>query len=356
MRILTAMGNSALNDRLKEEEGIDVIEKDIQYQEGILDTLEINKNVDILAISNLLPEEMDFCYLIDKIKREHKEIEIAVFLDKEDVDIENFLNSKKIYRIYYLDENGIDVFINSLRSNNTVSMGISEEIESLKKIILNPQEENKSKWIQKEKSVIAITGNPGSGKSIITCLLAKQIEKQKKKVAILEYSSYGGSIETIFGIRLKENFKKYSKNIDIYSFSKEEIKHYEIGELINKIEKEHDFVIIDTGTNEEFKHIKAILSCSDKVVFLLEPNLLGVYKAKTMLEIFVTDYGVNVDKIKIVFNKSNKYQITESILEEVFSNFENIGNISYDEKYDSFINKHLSLIDEINLYEIIYEN
>ena len=105
MRILTAMGNSALNDRLKEEEGIDVIEKDIQYQEGILDTLEINKNVDILAISNLLPEEMDFCYLIDKIKREHKEIEIAVFLDKEDVDIENFLNSKKIYRIYYLDEN-----------------------------------------------------------------------------------------------------------------------------------------------------------------------------------------------------------------------------------------------------------
>ncbi len=129
MKIITAIGNIELNESLKEIENIEVIGKDIQYQEGILEVLEKNENVDMLAVSNLLPEEMNFLYLIDRIRKTKEDLEIVVFLDKENISIENFLNSKKIYKIYYLDENGIEVFLNSLKNSNNVSLGISREIE-----------------------------------------------------------------------------------------------------------------------------------------------------------------------------------------------------------------------------------
>ena len=356
MKILTALGTEELNNKLKKEENIELIGKDVQYQEGVLDILERNRDTDILAISNLLPEEMEFCFLIDKIRKEYSELEIVVFLDKENIGIENFLNSKKIYRIYYLDENGIEVFVNSLRNNNKVSLGISREIEGLKEIIMNTKEEAQNTCIPKENRIITITGNPGSGKSIIACLLAKQFEKQKKSVAIVECSSLVGSIGTILGIQEEDKIKKYSKYIDVYTFSTTKITRNEICSFFESIKNDYEFIIIDIEANERYDNIKTILKCSDKVAFLLEPNLLGIAKAKKLLEIFTMDFEIGSDKIKIVFNKSNKYQIEESILEEVFSNFESIGNISYDEKYDSFINKHLSLMNDINLYEIIYEN
>ena len=46
MKILTAIGDPYINERLNEYENIEVIGKDIQYQEGILEILEIREDID----------------------------------------------------------------------------------------------------------------------------------------------------------------------------------------------------------------------------------------------------------------------------------------------------------------------
>lgn len=360
MKIITAIGNQELNESLREIPNIEVIGKDIQYQEGILDVLETKEDIDIVALSNLLPEEMNFLYLIDRIKKIKENVEIVVFLEKEDIKIENFLNSKKIYKIYHLDENGIEVFINSLRNTNDVSLGISKEIEELKNIIISPGIEIvDEEYIQKDCKIISISGNSGSGKTIIACVLAKQLEKKKKKVALIDLNKEN-DISIILGIDAKSTKKeiKTSRYLTIYTYNNGfdclQTELHQVNAMIEKMRKEYDYIIFDTSLN--YKYINLILNESNKIIFLLEPNLLEISKAMQNLEIITNSLNIDKSKIKIVFNKTNKFQITESILEEVFSDFEKIGSISYDEKYNLFINQHLSLLDNINLYEIIYEN
>ncbi|MBQ7410117.1 MAG: hypothetical protein IJW20_01895 [Clostridia bacterium] len=113
MRIITAIGNTILNEKLKKNTDIKVIGKDIQYQEGILEVLEENKDIDLLVLSNILPGEWDFYKLINEIKKANVKLEIVVFLSEKDENIENFLSSKNIYKIYYLNDYDFDKFLES---------------------------------------------------------------------------------------------------------------------------------------------------------------------------------------------------------------------------------------------------
>ena len=128
-----------------------------------------------------------------------------------------------------------------------------------------------------------------------------------------------------------------------------------IKNILNILKNEYDFIIIDTSSRIEFKYVKLVLSTVDKIIFLIEPNILEIQKSKNLLDVFIREWEIDVDKIKIVFNKTNKYEIAKSILEEIFSEIEIIGNIEYEEKYSLFINKNSNCFLENNEYENIYQ-
>ena len=58
IKVLTAIGDKYLNEKLKKEEEIEIVENDIFYKEGILEYLEKNKNIDILILYEKLPGEI----------------------------------------------------------------------------------------------------------------------------------------------------------------------------------------------------------------------------------------------------------------------------------------------------------
>ena len=53
--ILTAIGNQMINAKLKECNNLKVINDDVPYQEGIFEILEINKKIDFIILSQLIP-------------------------------------------------------------------------------------------------------------------------------------------------------------------------------------------------------------------------------------------------------------------------------------------------------------
>ncbi len=79
MKIITAIGIPEINERLKKENNFEVIGRDIQYQEGILEILEEREDIEGVIVSNNLIEEMNFNTLISKIIEINKNIEIIVF-------------------------------------------------------------------------------------------------------------------------------------------------------------------------------------------------------------------------------------------------------------------------------------
>ena len=168
-------------------------------------------------------------------------------------------------------------------------------------------------------------------------------------------------MKSIFGIskiKDRETNAKISNYLTVFFNNRfiEENNPSNIYQWINKLKCEYEYVIFDTSSNLKYQYITSVLRNSKKIVFLMEPNLLGISKAKTMLEVLIMDLKIEVDKIKILFNKTNKYHIDEDIIKEIFSEFECIGNIKYDERYDLMINKNLNLFDIENIFKIIYEN
>lgn len=414
-KIVTAMGNPILNKKLQKLDNISVIGKDIQYQEGVLEILEENIDIDCLIINNNLPGEIDFYKLIKEIKNIKENVDIYVFLQEKNENIENYLTSQNIYKIYYLDEIDFDEFITNFKvSKSNMLNGISKEINDFKKLILNENmkiEDNYSYFKEKitnnlkKKEVedslnnlelendyennyskkdeynndscdmdngcqtIAISGNFGAGKTIISCFLSKVISNHKRKTLLIDFDIGNSSISTLFGIRkYKENqiyiedyINKIDENLDIMCGIekviniKEKNNYYIVKEILERLKKDYEFIIIDVSSRIDFKYVKIVLTYCDKIIYIIEPNLLEVSKANKILEVFLNDFNIDVDKIKIVFNKENQYKIVQSVLEEIFSEFEIIGNIEYEERYNLFINKNTNGEYEEKIYEEIYK-
>lgn len=394
MRIITAIGNPYINEQLKKIEECEVIGKDIQYQEGIIEALEEIKDIDIVVLSNNLPEEYDFNILINKIKMMNEDIEIIVFLKEKNTDIENFLNSKDIYMIYYFNSQNYKLFFSNFNSNfEDFNKEISKEIVELKNYILNNDNKKISK-IRKVKEtnfrkarkvnvksnfkknrsntqIIVVTGPFGVGKSIVSTILSNLIQSKNKNVLLMDFDIFNNSINTILGIcksfkksdifeidnfiiNVKSNFDVFLGSNIIFS-EKRNIRYDELKEVFRKLKERYDFILIDTTSNINYKFVKMTFANADKIVFLVEPNLLEIKKANYLLEVYLRDWDISIDKIKIIFNKVSKYKIAEAVLEELFDGFEIIGDIKYDEKYNLLINKNMSKNLDFMNYEKIYE-
>lgn len=333
MKVITAIGEELLNNELRKFKEYEVIGKDIYYREGILEILEINKEINLIILSNKITGEITFEDLIEEIIK-IKNIEIIIFLKEENENLENYLNSKKIFKIYFLNNNGYNLFLENIANKNK----LESEIKNLKNLIISNQKNIKKIKLIKIKGLklygkikeikysqfgihktetacktIAISGTCGSGKTIISRILYDFIKRKNEKVYLL-------------------NFKNSNYNKDYFN------NYYNIKKYIEKLKEKYKYLIIDIES--DLKEIKTILYCGDKIIFLIEPNLLEIKKAKNILDIYINDFEINVDKIKILFNKTNKYKIAESILEEIFEEFEIIGEIKYDEKYNLIINKN----------------
>lgn len=395
MKVITAIGVPEINEKLKNREGYEVIGKDIQYQEGILEILEERDDIDTILISNNLPEEMNFNILINKIINLKKEMEIIVFLKEKDEIIEMFLNSKKIYKIYYLEN--YEIFFENLNSNMS-NADISKNIEDFKKIIMEEKNSTfeekritsktkpfeivnilkKSKEqkyisdIKNEKKscgkVISLSGVHGCGKSITSIILSKYLSK-KSKVILIDFDILNNSINTILGIsktpeiydinELQKGIVKYENNFFVLTSIEKLVKNFDktnyywAVDIFEKLKYEFDYIIVDTETDTKTNKNRSIYTNSNEIIYLIEPNLSEVKKSNLYLEKILEDFEIDEFKINIIFNKTNKYKISDRILNEIYSEINIIGEIEYSEKYNLIINKNI--YKEMDVYKNIFE-
>ena len=142
-KIITAVGNPFLNEELKKYEEYEILGPDILYQEGILEKLEKNKQIDFLILSELLPGEINLIDLITKIKEKNPKIEIIIILEEEKEILKNRLIEKGIFNIFYNNKITIDEIIKIINKKEINSdEEIKEEIKLLKNMILEKNSEN----------------------------------------------------------------------------------------------------------------------------------------------------------------------------------------------------------------------
>lgn len=390
MKILTALQNPKTNEILKEKTKHNIIETDIQYQEGILETLEKNNKIDLIIISQLLPGNIGFKDLINKIKIINNNIEIIAILENKNNELKDFLKQKNINSIFYNNEITIDELINVIeeKDKNKKEMEINKEIKLLKEIILennkkieqNKKEkkinkilsilkEEKIKIIKNSKinnikkfknkinktqnKIISVVGIPGVGKSIFISLFSKNIKH--KKILIIDFDIYNKSLDLIFGYNTKVQQEKaiikINNNIDLLSkieifFKESYIEKNKIKNILDSFSKKYDLIIIDNTSEYSCEHTKEILKNSDSIIFLSDANLIELNKTKKLLEKYINKWKIEKERINVVFNKININSINNKILNNLFSDFNILGKINFSNKYNLIINNNLKILNK----------
>lgn len=351
-KIITAIGNKNLNEKLIKNSKYEVITKDIQYKEGILELLNINSNIDILIISEILEGTIEFKELINKILLINENIEIIVFLEKENKELKSFLFNKGIYKIFTNNEIDIDTFIINLEDNTQEkTQELNEEIRKLKQIIKDQQDLNTD---EKNGKIIAITGAYGSGKSLISCILCKEFSKKKIKTLLIDFDIFNSSINIMYNVlKYKQNNNIFSIKEHIIKISKYEhllcatdlifsdensIDYINLEKMLKEFQKEYDQIIIDTSSNFKYKYIKEILKSATNIIYIVVPTISEMKKALNLYEVYVMDFQIEKEKIKILVNKENNYSVDELIIAKIFNINKISGKIKYSENIEKNIN------------------
>lgn len=100
MNVIIAINNEKIFKEIKKQNNINIISKDIQYKEGIIEILEKNKNVQYIIINENLFGQIKIEKLINKIKNINNKINILIILNKKDFNKEKYLLENKIRFIY----------------------------------------------------------------------------------------------------------------------------------------------------------------------------------------------------------------------------------------------------------------
>ena len=379
-KIITAIGNEILNKKLKKENDFEVIIEDIQYKEGIIEYLEKENNIDILIISELLPGNIELKELIEKIKNINSNIEIIIFLENKNTELENYLYAKGIYNIFYNNQIEIEEIIKIINNKN---IEINNELKEIKQMLLEKQKNKvnnkkiilnklinifnkKQKYDLKEEKIISVTGTNGVGKSIFTINLANSLSNSKNKILIIDFDILNNSLHTILGIKkysqkirnkiknnnllkeikIEELIIKINSKIDLVSGinllfdSKYKISSEKVKNILSKLKEKYEIIIIDTSSECFFDYTKELIKNSNLTIFILEANLLEIKKAKNLLNIYINNWEIPQESINILFNKYNENSIDISILKKIFSGFNILGKLSFNPQYNLIINKN----------------
>ena len=399
--IITALCNPLLNNKLRIEKEFNILTNDIQYQEGIFEIIENNKEINYLILSELIPGQYDIKKLIEKIKEKNNSIKIILILENEKKELENYLYLKGIYKIFYNNKIEINDIIYLIKNDLNENEKIIQELENLKNILIknnininngenliNKKEINnyedkkinnilnktKNNILNKKqnnkiinKKIISILGTGGVGKSIITINIANLLKENNYKVLILDFDVLNNSLNTILGvdkypekiknkilkndlinnkINIKELILKINKNIDLISginliFDyKYKISSSKIKNILEELIEKYDYIIIDNSAECFFDYTKNIIINSDINIFLVEGNLTEIKKAKRMLEIYNNEWKIEKEKIELLINKYNKYSIKDKTIKNLFDEYKILGKINFNKKYNNLINKN----------------
>lgn len=382
-KILTAINNPKLNEELKKEKNFEVIGKDIQYKEAIIEILEKNDSINLIIISEKIPGEIEIEKLIETIKLKNDKIKIIFILEKENNELEKILIKNNIIDIYYNNKINLKELINII---NKKEMNMEEEIIKLKKIIeqknISDNQENKKRY-KKDKSknrkeknikskIITISGNYKSGKSTLTLIISQFLIKENNKVLIIDADLEKQDLSIIFKQEknnkvLKNKFENQKNDIDNYEIekkinlvkinknlfllnkldylfknkTKEEIKKIILKFL--EIEKQkYNFIIIDLAKNNSKVINQNIIEKSNLNFVVMEPNLLGVSEIKKLMDTYLKEWKIEKEKIYMIANRKNKSSINKEIILKILFLKNKIYEIKENKNYSILINNYFN--------------
>ena len=359
-RILTALGNSVLNNELKRYSKYDVVTDDLFYQEAVLDITKI-ENIDVIVISSLLQGQYDSIEFLKEVKKNNITSRIILIVDTISEEDKNILISKGIFDILYDDQIEISDVIEAIDREEPINIKkqIEKELAKIKKEnVINENKEsyftniNTSIEVQKQE-VITVFGVPGAGKSTMIANFVKYFSKKtKSKILLIDLDTLSGNLDEILKVnKIPENVEilidedkkcginyvadlvlknRFDANVldelvincgtfDFLSgntslhYCQNVLNENCYFKLLDAAKEKYDFIFIDTNSNIFLDSTKWAIQQSSKILFVTEDSSVALKKTTQLLDIIFNLWNIWKEKVKIVINKA-----TDGLEEDVF--------------------------------------
>ena len=375
-KIIVAIDNKKILNKIKEINNLKLIIKNVQYREAILEILKKEKNIDFILINEKLSGEISMEDLINKIKKINKKINIIFFLKKSDVKKENKLKKLGLKNNYIINKINKNKILNLLEENKLKNM---KKIKNDSKRLINKKYKSnkinnnivKNNRIKKniKNKIVAFYGEAKSGKSTIINLLIIYLIGKNKKILLINLNKKTekncltilnkkylenenikkNTNKNIKKINNKKNLqKKFNKNLKIinnlennFIKNKERNNEDSFKILIGKYKNIYDYILINIGCTKDSILKNEILKISDKKIIVINKNFLDMHKIKKEFSEKEKSKANYKKDLHIIQNKYYFNSISNLILKNIFKDFCHVHKILYNKNYINLNKKTL---------------
>lgn len=391
-RVLTALGNPALNNELRKYEKYDVVAEDLLYQDAVIDMLD-NEAIDSIIVSSLLQGQDDFFDFVERIKRKNSVARIVVITDEMGVTEKNNLANMGVFDVLYDDRVEISDVIDAIDRQEPFAKNVLMET----KTEYNAEDVYETvEYITKmqKQEVIAISGPNGCGKSTFAVNLTKKLaQKSNAKILLIDLDTLNGNIDEIMKINkspqnvelLMDEDKKCGLNYAVDLIAKNRFDANVLDELVieekgvdvltgnvslhycqNVLKEEfydtiltcakekYDFIIIDTSSNIFLDSTKWAMQVANKILFLVENSYISIKKSTQLLNVYTNVWRIWKNKIRLIIRKNHADGVEVELVEKILYGIE-VGGILKNNDDNEFENilSNIQFIPKITFSEKI---
>lgn len=348
IKILVALDNNEIKEKLNIKYGNKVYNYDFSYKEDVIEYLKRYSDDYIILTRLDLPGNISYKEYILSLKKLSNKSKIVIILNKLNIDDRKFLYANEIFNIIEGNEIDIDVIYNQIETEDKVVY---------KTIYKKPNENN-------TRRSIAVLGTNGAGKSFVSYLIANSIAKYTKKdVALISMDSKNSCQEILSNINCvdyetseyineisknEENVEKYVNQSNYYknlwyiisknNYSQKNNNNINIKKFIENLENKYNYVVFDTSTCYLNTDVSQLIDWVDEIIFVINPNYISLKQAKFLLDFLSNSLNVKNNKIKIIVNKIGEFSLDIRQIKSILKLDNKILNIKYLKMVEGYIN------------------
>ena len=348
IKILVALDNKEIKEKLNIKYGNNVYNYDFSYKEDVIEYLKRYRDDYIILTRLDLPGNISYKEYILNLKNLSNNSKIVIIVNKLNVDDRKFLYANEIFNIIEGNEIDIDVIYNQIETEDKIVY---------KTIYKQPDENNTNRSI-------AVLGTNGAGKSFVSYLIANSIAKYTKKdVALISIDSKNSCQEILGNINCidyetneyindisenEENIEKYVNQSNYYknlwyiisknNYNQKDKNNINIKKFMKNLESKYSYIVFDTSTCYFNTDVSELIDIVDEIIFVINPNYISLKQAKFLLDFLSNNLNVKNNKVKVVVNKIGEFSLDIRQIKSILKLDNKIMNIKYLKMLEGYIN------------------